>query len=59
MERRNVATLSPIITRVVRPGSIIHTDEWGAYNEISMDENYEQRKIVHKYHFVDLETGVQ
>ena len=57
-ERRNAATLLPIITRVVRPGCIIHTDEWRACNEISKDGNYEHGKIVHKYHFVDPETGV-
>jgi len=58
VDRRNAETLIPIIARVTRPGSIIQTDEWRAYNEISKAGCYEHKKVVHKYNFVDPGTGV-
>jgi len=58
IERRNAESLIPIIARTVRSGSIIHSDEWKAYNAISKCGEYEHKKVVHKYNFVDPQTGV-
>ncbi|KAG0442085.1 hypothetical protein DMUE_0554 [Dictyocoela muelleri] len=55
---RNAETLLPIINRVIMSGSIIHTDEWKAYNDLARNENYTHLKITHKYNFVDPQSGV-
>ena len=34
VEKRDAATLLPIIEKVVRPGSIVYSDEWRAYRQI-------------------------
>lgn len=52
------STVLPIIKRVVRPGSIIHTDEAKIYNCLGKSENYEHKAIVHKYNFVDYVNNV-
>ena len=33
--KRDAATLLPIINRWILPGSIVHTDEWSAYNGLT------------------------
>ena len=35
VDRRDAATLLPIINDHVAPGPIVHSDKWGAYNQIS------------------------
>lgn len=55
---RSSNVLIPIIEDVVRPGSIISTDEWKAYNPLNNNIDYEHKKITHKYNFVDPITGV-
>ncbi|KAG0425435.1 hypothetical protein DMUE_6032 [Dictyocoela muelleri] len=55
---RSSRIMLPIIQRVVRPGSVIHTDEWRAYNGLDSHPEYSHRKITHKYNFVDPNTGV-
>ena len=56
VEKRDQITLLPIINRVARRGSIIHSDEWRAYRNISEDFNHQT--VNHTLHFVDPETGV-
>ena len=34
LAKRDAATLLPIIQKVVRPGSIVYSDEWRAYRQI-------------------------
>ena len=33
--RRDAATLIPIIQQYIHPGSIIYSDQWAAYNQIT------------------------
>lgn len=39
-------TIQPIIEQIARKGSLVMTDEWGAYNGLS--ENYDHRVVMHK-----------
>ena len=34
VQQRDAATLPPIINAHVAPGTIVHTDEWAAYNRV-------------------------
>ena len=60
VERRDVATLHPIITRCIHPGTDVHTDDWAAYRNMNQRINNVNvhRAVVHRYHFVDHVTGV-
>ena len=59
VERRNAATLLPIIQNHVLPGSIVRTDEWAAYNRISSIPGVAAHQTVnHSLHFVDPATHV-
>ncbi|KCZ80777.1 hypothetical protein H312_01784 [Anncaliia algerae PRA339] len=55
---RSAATLLPIIRRVCRPGTIIHSDEWAAYNQISNILGFEHNSVNHSLYFVDPLTSV-
>lgn len=60
VDRRDVATLHPIITRCIHPGTDVHTDDWAAYRNMNQHINNVNvhRAVVHRYHFVDPVTGV-
>ena len=60
VDRRDVATLHPIITRCIQPGTDVHTDDWAAYRNMNQHINIVNvhRAVVHRYHFVDPVTGV-
>ncbi len=49
--------LLPLIQRWVLPGSIIHTDEWGAYNQLT-SLGYTHDSVNHSLQFVNPLTGV-
>ena len=51
------ATIIPIINNVIRPGSIIHTDEAKVYKQLGTDSKYQHLSVIHKYEFVNYETG--
>ena len=55
---RTAATLLPIIQAHVAPGTIIHSDQWAAYNSVPSLPNIGSYSVVnHSLHFVDLATG--
>lgn len=59
MQRRNAATLLPIIERSVLPGTEVHSDDWRAYARLAGIPNVAaHRVVVHARHFVDPRTGV-
>ncbi|XP_035665415.1 uncharacterized protein LOC118408667 [Branchiostoma floridae] len=59
VERRDQATLLPIIERCVLPGSTIHSDQWAAYRNVHHLPNIVHHGTVnHSQNFVDPTTGV-
>ena len=59
VQRRNAATLLPIIQRCLLPGTEVHSDDWGAYARLARLPNVSaHRVVVHAHHFVDPRTGV-
>ena len=60
MERRDTATLDPIISRCILPGTVVYTDDWAAYRGMAARINNvaAHRVVVHSRHFVDPVTGV-
>ena len=55
VDRRDSATLIPIITSKVFEGSTIISDCWKSYDCLSQHD-FEHLKVNHKYNFVDPET---
>jgi len=47
----------PIIKEFVLPGTTVHSDGWGACNNLG-NNGYEHRRFIHEENFVDPETGV-
>ena len=57
--RRDAATLLPIISQHVLPGTIVHSDEWRAYNRINtLPLVAAHRTVNHSVNFVGLGTVV-
>ncbi|KAG0423173.1 hypothetical protein DMUE_6167, partial [Dictyocoela muelleri] len=54
---RSARYLLPIIRRVIRPGSIIWSDEWAAYNSIDSNE-YSHLTVNHSINFINPLNGV-
>lgn len=57
VDRRDQATLLPIIASVAAPGSVIHSDEWAAYHAIQRQLGLTHRTVNHSVEFVT-STGV-
>jgi transposase-like protein len=58
LTKRDAATLLPIIQKVVRPGSIVYSDEWRAYRQIQPKLGLQHETVNHSVNFVDPSTGV-
>ena len=56
--RRDAATLIPIIQQYIHPGSIIYSDQWAAYNQITAATGMAHMTVNHSLNFVDPATGV-
>lgn len=50
---RSSKTLIPIITSVIKPGSVIISDEWKAYSGLSKKEEFKHLTVNHKLNFVN------
>lgn len=58
VSQRDAATLLPIIQAHVAPGSVIHSDQWAAYNRVGSLPNVSTHSTVnHSITFVDSVTG--
>lgn len=54
VDRRDAATLIPIIQQHVAPQSIIHSDMWAAYhNLVQLPQNYQHLTVNHQTNFVN------
>ena len=51
-------TLLPIIQQHVRPGTIVWSDEWAAYNRVQRLNSVAHQTMNHSITFVDPVTGV-
>lgn len=60
VERRDIATLDPIISKCIRPETEVYTDDWASYRgmEHRINNVAAHRIVVHARHFVDPVTGV-
>ena len=60
VDTRDVATLHPIISRCVRPGTEVHSDDWASYRNLDRHINNvaTHGTVVHRRNFVDPVTGV-
>ena len=57
VDKRDAATLLPIIQKVVRPSSTVVSDEWAAYRKIQQQLNLDHQTVNHSMNFVDPDTG--
>lgn len=58
VENRSAATLLPIIGSICLPGTIIHSDEWPAYVNISRNLGFEHGTVNHSLEFVNRTSSV-
>jgi len=58
VQKRDASVCAAVIRRFIKPGSIVHSDEWGGYNPIKkMGLDYTHRRLCHKKEFVNTTDG--
>ena len=57
VEHRDAATLLPLIQQYIRPGSVVYSDEWSAYNQLATTTGCQHLTVNHSLHFIDPNTG--
>ena len=57
VEKRDAATLHPLISQHVRPGSTVLSDEWSSYSQLTAITGNTHLAVNHSLHFVDPTTG--
>ena len=57
VEKRDAATLLPLIYQHVRPGSTVLSDEWSSYSQLTAITGNTHLAVNHSLHFVDPTTG--
>ena len=55
--RRDAAALLPIIAHHIRPGTLVNSDEWSVYRQLSATTGNVHHTVNHSLHFVDPITG--
>ena len=58
VDKRDAATLLPIISRHTKPGTIVHSDQWRAYASIGQMPGLTHGTVNHSVNFVDPSTGI-
>ena len=58
VENCTAAHLVPLIAKLGRQWSIIHTDDFFSYKFLQYIEDYEHRVVIHKYHLINPDSGV-
>ena len=57
--QRDAATLLPIITQHIRPGSIVWSDQWAAYRRVqTLTPAAQHQTVNHSIEFINPTTGV-
>ena len=58
VERREAATLLPLIRQYVVPGTSVMSDQWAAYSTIKdTPKRYQHEAVNYSLHFINPETG--
>ena len=56
VEKRDEATLIPLIQKFIKPGTTIHSDCWKAYSKLEK-LGYVHETVNHKEAYIDPDTG--
>ena len=57
VQQRDADTLLLLIAQYICPGSIVYSDEWSTYNQLSATTGLAHQTVNHSLHFVDPISG--